>query len=87
MNRSLDPRTNVPTVATLVTAFLVSLFDWVSAVVPDTVPDAVVTSGHTLLIAVVALAVGKLAQHFTWAQDSVDTIMDAEHVIRAAEGR
>lgn len=85
MNRKLDPRTNVPTLAALVVAFLVTLTDWASSVIPDTVPAEVVAAGHTLVVAIVAVAVGKLAQHFTWAQDSVDDILDAEAVISDAE--
>lgn len=85
MNRSLDPRTNVPTVAALAVAFVTKLLDWATAVLPDTVPDGVVESGYTLAVAVAAVAVGKLAQHFTWAQDSVGDLIDAERVIAAAE--
>lgn len=85
MNRKIDPRTNVPTVASLATAFVTSLVGWAVATVPESIPGEVITSGHALLVVLAAVAVGKLAQHFTWAQDSVDTLIAAEDVIWQAE--
>lgn len=87
LNRKIAPSTNVPTLATLAVAFLTALVTWALDAIPATVPDEVVGSGYVLVTAAVAVAVGKLAQHFTWAQDSVDGIIDAETVIHDAENR
>lgn len=85
VNRQVDPKTNVPTVAALAVAFVTKLLDWATMVLPESVPDGVVESGYVLVVALAAVAIGKVAQGFTWAQDSVDKIMDADRIIAAAE--
>jgi hypothetical protein len=85
--RKIDPKTNVPTVATLAVAFLSALLHWAMTALPAGIPAEVVGTGYTLGLALIAVVVGKIAQHFTWAADTVDGIMDAETVIADAEGR
>ena len=58
----MNPSNNRPTVATLLTAFLVSILTALSGLIPPTVPPEVVATGMTLAIAVVAIGVGKAAQ-------------------------
>ena len=58
----MNPTNNRPTVATLLTAFLVSILSAASTLIPPTVPPEVVATGMTLAIAVIAIGVGKAAQ-------------------------
>lgn len=53
---------NRPTIATLVIAFLVTVINWLVDYLPDVIPTEVVTSGYALVVALLALAVGKIAQ-------------------------
>ena len=58
----MDPSTNRPTVATLLVAFAISLLNALLDFVPPTVPPEVVATGYTLLTAVIAIGIGKVAQ-------------------------
>ena len=58
----MNPSTNRPTVATLLVAFVVSLLNAALTFIPPAVPPEVVATGYTLLVAVVGIGVGKVAQ-------------------------
>ncbi len=58
----MNPSTNRPTVATLLVAFAVSLLNALLDLVPPTVPPEIVATGYTLLVAVIAIGIGKAAQ-------------------------
>ena len=58
----MNPSTNRPTVATLLTAFAVSVLNALLNLIPASVPPELVASGYTLAVAVIAIAVGKAAQ-------------------------
>lgn len=58
----MNPTTNRPTLATLLTAFVVAVLSALADLIPPSVPTEVVASGYTLAVAVVAVAVGKAAQ-------------------------
>ena len=58
----MNPSTNRPTVATLLTAFAVSVLNALLNLIPASVPPEVVATGYTLAIAVIAIGVGKVAQ-------------------------
>jgi hypothetical protein len=58
----MNPSTNRPTVATLLTAFLVSALTAAQTFIPPWVPPELVATGYTLLIALIGIGVGKAAQ-------------------------
>ena len=58
----MNPSTNRPTVATLLTAFAVSVLNALLNLIPASVAPEVVATGYTLAIAVIAIGVGKVAQ-------------------------
>ena len=58
----MDPTRNRPTVATLLTAFAISLLNALLDFIPPSVPAEVVAAGYTLAIAVIAIGIGKAAQ-------------------------
>lgn len=57
-----DPSRERPTIATLLVAFLTGLVTWGFDYIPDAVPDQVTGPGYVLVLAVLAIAVGKAAQ-------------------------
>lgn len=87
----MDPTTNRPTVATLLTAFAVSLLNAVLDFIPPGVPAEVVAAGYTLAIAVIAIGIGKAAQGQLlkgWLSETAPWSHDAHQraVAEAVEG-
>lgn len=58
----MNPTTNRPTIATLLTAFAVSVLSALVDLIPASVPAGLVGSGYTFAVAVAAVAIGKAAQ-------------------------
>ena len=82
----VSPSMNPPTVATLLTAFVTALVDWGWSVIPDTVPTTVRETGYALVLAALAIGIGKFAQRYTWPGSTIEEFgLDAEAILNSRE--